>query len=355
MAEKIAVVLFNLGGPDKPESIRPFLKNFFMDRNIICLPYLARWMISEQISRRRSKREAGDSYGAMGGGSPILKNTQDQAQALEKKLNEKDGATYRVFVCMRYWHPMAKEVIKAVNDYKPNRLVLLPLYPQYSTTTTKSSFENFWKDVQANDGWLHKEWNDGVKVSSICCWAEEEGFIATSTRLIKETYNRALHESGKKPRVLFSAHGLPEKFVTDGDPYQDQCSKTAQAIVQRLGITDLDWLQCYQSRVGRLKWLEPSTESEIRRAGKDGVSLVIYPHAFVNEHVETLVELDIEYKHIADEVGVPWYGRVPVVATDSKFIDGLAAMVLTAQTKIGCHAQGRKCASSFSCCALKEK
>lgn len=345
--QKIAVVLFNLGGPDKPESIRPFLKNFFMDRNIIRLPYLARWMISELISRRRSKREAGDSYGAMGGASPLLKNTQDQAQALEKRLNEKNDAIYRVFVCMRYWHPMAKEVVENIKKWSPDKIVLLPLYPQYSTTTTRSSFEDWNKEAQKQ--------NLIVPSSSLCCWAEEEGFIATSTRLVRETYDRAVRESGKKPRLLFSAHGLPEKFVTDGDPYQDQCSKTAQAIVTRLGISDLDWLQCYQSRVGRLKWLEPSTESEIRRAGKDGVPLVIYPHAFVNEHVETLVELDIEYKHVADECGVPWYGRVPVVGTDSEFIDGLAKSVLAAQTKTGCHSEnGKECPKQFSCCALRK-
>ncbi len=320
--EKKAIILFNLGGPDSKTSIAPFLKNFFMDKNIIRAPYPVRFFLSRLIAYRRSRKEAGESYGELGNKSPLLENSQDQASALEDLLN-KEGMACKVFVCMRYWHPMAPEIAQAVKDYDPDHIVLLPLYPQYSTTTTRSSFQE-WEKACDDVDLL-------VPTSTVCCYPFEEGFLKAGAENIKTEYDRCLKETGRAPRVLFSAHGLPESVIKDGDPYQWQCEETARRIAEKLGkilgTGNLDWNICYQSRVGPQKWIGPSTEEEIHRAAKDDVPLVIYPHAFTQEHVETLVELDIEYREIADHAGLPGYYRAACAGTHPVFIEGLADIV----------------------------
>lgn len=316
--QKTAVVLFNLGGPDSTESIVPFLKNFFMDPAIIRAPFLVRWILSRWIAFTRGRGAAKKAYAHLGGRSPLLENTRAQARALQEKLGER----FSVHVCMRYWYPMATEIVRAVAKEKPIRIVLLPLYPQFSTTTTASSFRA-WDDAA-------REENFSVETKRICCWPEEDGFICASARLVREAVSACVEKTGCKPRILFSAHGLPESIIAGGDPYQAQCEKTAQAVVRALGGYE-DFVLCYQSRVGRLKWIEPFTDAEIRRAGRDGVPVVIYPLAFVSEHVETLVELDIEYRHLAQESGVPYFARVPTVTIEPEFIDGLENLVLSAQ------------------------
>ncbi|MCB9990183.1 MAG: ferrochelatase [Rhodospirillales bacterium] len=328
MTEKTAIILFNLGGPDKPDSIRPFLLNFFMDKNIIHLPYPLRWMISRLIANRRSKREAGDSYALLGGKSPLLENTQDQANALQAKL----GDDHKVFVCMRYWHPMADEVARKVKDYDPARIILLPLYPQYSTTTTRSSFQSWDKAAEAA----------GLTVPGerVCCYPFHDGFIAASADHVTAAYKQAQKELAEKdlpaPRVLFSAHGLPEDIVKAGDPYQWQCERCAEKIAAATGIEDLDWQICYQSRVGPKKWIGPSTDEALRQAAADKVPVLIYPHAFVSEHVETLVEIEIEYRHLAEQEGVPYFARVPTVGTHEAYIDALAQLVKNPQVQKIC-------------------
>lgn len=312
--QKTAVILFNLGGPDAPESIAPFLKNFFMDPAIIRAPFFVRWMVSRWIAFSRSRGAAGTSYGHLGGRSPLLENTRAQAAALQQKM----GEGFSVHVCMRYWHPMADEVVRAVRAENPERIVLLALYPQFSTTTTRSSFAAW--DESARKAGLD------LPVKKIGCWPEESGFIAASARLVREAVSESRQKAGCLPRILFSAHGLPEKIIASGDPYQWQCERTTAAIVSALGGYE-DFVLCYQSRVGPLKWIGPSTDDEIRRAGRDGVPIVIYPLAFVSEHVETLVELDIEYRHLAQESGVPFFVRVPTVSVAPEFIDGLAGQV----------------------------
>lgn len=319
---KTAVILFSLGGPDSREAIAPFLKNFFMDRNIIRAPLPVRFFLSRFIAYRRSRREAGDSYALLGNKSPLLENTLAQGEALQKKL----GDNHRVFVCMRYWHPMAAEVAQDVKAWGPDRIVLLPLYPQYSTTTTRSSFQ---------------EWDKAVRESGIseipsrrvCCYPVDEGFIRASAEKVKTVYETALKETGKNPRILFSAHGLPEKIIQDGDPYQWQCERSAEDIAGAAGLGDADWQISYQSRVGPLKWIEPSTEEALERAALDKVPVVIYPHAFVCEHVETLVEIEIEYRELAEKLGVPGFYRVPTVDTAQAFIDGLAELVQTPEDR----------------------
>jgi protoporphyrin/coproporphyrin ferrochelatase len=343
---RTAVVLFNLGGPDNLKAVKPFLFNLFYDPAIINLPNPFRYMLAQFISTMRAGKAKG-IYQKMGGKSPILPQTVAQAEALEQKLSSQPG-DYKVFTSMRYWHPMSKVVAKKVKAYNPDYIILLPLYPQFSTTTTGSSFNDWRKSCQKIG--LDKP------TSSICCYATDNHFIAAHTRIIRDMYWKAAAED--KPRILFSAHGLPEKIIEAGDPYQMQIEKTTQAIVQLLSIDELDYAVCYQSRVGRLKWIGPSTEEEIERAGKDKKPVLVVPIAFVSEHSETLVELDIDYRRLAEEKNVPSYWRVPALATDSLFIDTLEQLCLgvdkpDAQKDETVCPSGkiRFCPGSFSQCA----
>lgn len=311
---KIAIILFNLGGPDSPEAVQPFLRNLFSDPAIIQLPSFLRKPLASFISKRRAPKAQG-IYAQIGGSSPILGQTEAQARALEAALGPEHE--WRGYVCMRYWHPMTEAVVSSVKRFAPDRIVLLPLYPQFSTTTTASSIKA-WKAVAAAAKLM-------APTQAVCCYPDEPGFIAASVELLKQ----GLAEAGDRPvRVLFSAHGLPEKVIKAGDPYQVQVERTAAAIAGAIG--GLDWAVCYQSRVGPLKWIGPSTDSEVKRAGQDGKAIVLYPLAFVSEHSETLVELDIDYRRVAGECGVPAYVRVPTVGTHPLFIAGLAARVRAA-------------------------
>ena len=305
---KIAIILFNLGGPDSLDAVEPFLRNLFADPAIIRLPSPIRRPLASWLARRRAPK-ARDIYARIGGASPILGQTEAQARALEEALGREHD--WRGFVCMRYWHPMTDAVVRSVARFAPDRIVLLPLYPQFSTTTTASSF---------------RAWHDRspfkVPTAAIESYPVEPGFISASVELVKQ----GLADAGEgKKRVLFSAHGLPERIVKAGDPYQAQVEQTAAAIAA--GFEGLDWSICYQSRVGPLRWIGPSTEKEITRAGADKVKAVVYPLSFVSEHSETLVELDIEYRHLAAREGVPDYVRVPAVGTHPLFIEGLARLV----------------------------
>ncbi len=321
---KIAVVLFNLGSPDKKEAIKPFLMNFFMDKNIIGLPLPFRYLLAKKISNKRSKCEAGSSYSKLDYKSPLLENTKAQAIALEKILNSKDdGNEYKVFISMRYWHPFAIETVKYVQKWQADSIVLLPLYPQYSTTTTKSSFESWDKAV--------KKLNYDIKTYKIDSYYDNDGFIEASANNIYKQYVQA-KDVHQNVRILFSAHGLPEKIIKAGDPYQKQCEQSARLIVTRLteklGINNIDWQICYQSRVGRLKWIGPSIEEALEKAATDKVAVVIYPHAFTQEHIETLVELDIEYKRYATNKNIESYNRISTVGTAKEFIRGLSYLVV---------------------------
>lgn len=341
--KKTAVVLFNLGGPDSLDSVEPFLYNLFSDPAILRVPGFFRNILARIISRRRAPIARG-IYARIGGKSPILEETEKQALALEKKLSEK--GEYRVFVCMRYWHPMTEEIVGRIKNYAPEEIILLPLYPQFSTVTTGSFFE-IWKREAKRRG-------VSAKTRNICCYPTEKGFISAHARAIRSVYFSASEEG--KPRVLFSAHGVPEKIIKTGDPYQWQVEQTVKAVVSALAIPDLDYAVCYQSRVGRLKWIGPATEAEIKRAGREKKPLVVVPVAFVSEHSETLVELDIKYKNIAEASGVPGYFRVPALTAAEEYIAALAEMCDTAasaeNTVSG--AGGRLCPFGFTQCLAKD-
>jgi ferrochelatase len=308
-----AIVLMNLGGPDSPEAVRPFLYNLFSDPAIIGLPGLLRLPLAWLIAARRAPI-ARKIYEQLGGASPLLANTEVQARALEAEL----GAGYRCFIAMRYWHPLTAAAVGAVKAWQPDETILLPLYPQYSTTTTASSLAA-WRQEALRQGL-------GGETRVIRSYPAAEGFIAAVAGLVAATLADA-GAAEKPPRLLFSAHGLPLKIVAAGDPYPSEIEKTAAAVASALAIPELDWQVCYQSRVGPLAWLGPSVEEELHRAGREGVGVVIAPISFVSEHSETLVELDRDYRRVAQACGVPAYYRVPTVGTDRRFIAALAGLV----------------------------
>lgn len=320
--QKIAVILFNLGGPDQPKAVKPFLINLFSDPNIITAPAPIRWLLARLIAWRRVSK-AQEIYAKIGGGSPIVAETERQAAALQNKLHSQGYNNLRCFTVMRYWHPRAENIVERVKAFAPEHIVLLPLYPQFSTTTTRSSLQEWYNLTQSN----------GFSASNheICCYPNQPDFITAHAALIQTQAPQYFGPAAnKKARLLFSAHGLPQKTVDAGDPYPQHVQHTASAIAAKLGLSSEDWEICYQSRVGPLKWLGPSTEDRLCDAGKAKSPVVLVPIAFVSEHSETLVELDMEYKHLAEAAGVPDYVRIAALGVQPDFIHGLSQLVVKA-------------------------
>lgn len=337
-----AVVLMNLGGPDQSEAVKPFLFNLFSDRAIIDLPGPLRWMIAKLISSRRAPT-AREIYDQIGGGSPIVENTEAQARALKDALALADPNTeWGVFIAMRYWHPLSAECAAAVKAFDPDAITLLPLYPQFSTTTTRSSLDAWQREANAI--------GLDAETQTLCCYPFSEGFVDAIAALVAA----AIEQAGNQAvRILFSAHGLPEKVIARGDPYQWQVEQTVERVLAKLGRDDLDWTVCYQSRVGPLEWIGPSTDDEISRAGADKKGAIVVPVAFVSEHSETLVELDIEYGALAENAGVSPYIRVPTVSAHEAFIEALAVLVRDAKQPIGSGEGRRICPAEFAACPLE--
>ena len=305
-----AVILMNLGGPDSPQAVRPFLYNLFSDPAIIGLPTALRLPLASVIAARRN-RTAQQIYAHLGGSSPLLANTRAQAAALAAALG--DGS--RCFVAMRYWHPLTAAAVAAIKAWPPDEIVLLPLYPQFSSTTTGSSLA----------AWRSEAVRQGLSAATriIGSYPTAPGFVAA----LAASLAQRLDADAGPLRVLFSAHGLPLKIVRAGDPYAQEVEQTAAAVAAALGRPQLDWRVCYQSRVGPLPWLGPSIDEELRHAGRDRVGVVVAPISFVSEHSETLVELDRDYRRLAEQYGVPAYRRAPAVGTDPRFITALAELV----------------------------
>ncbi len=332
---KKAVILFNLGGPDKLENVEPFLFNLFNDPAIISIPTIFRLPLAKLISKRRAPI-AKNIYKEIGNKSPILELTQGQAKSLEDSLLKKGD--YKCFVIMRCWHPRAENVIKEVKEYNPGEIILLPLYPQYSASTSGSSIKE-WND-------LCKKQNYKVKTKIVCCYPTENNFLESHAKLIKKTIKNL---ENKNFKILFSAHGLPENKIKKGDPYQWQVEQTVEGIMAKLNNENLDYIISYQSRVGPLKWIGPSTDDVIIKYSKEKKGIVIVPVAFVSEHSETLVELDIEYKKLAEKNGCSFYKRVPALGIEEDFIKGLTELVLQKETRgnfvssVMCSDKHKKC------------
>lgn len=307
---RIALVLLQIGGPDRLGAVGPFLRNFFSDPEIIRLPGPLRAVVARLIAWRRTPVATG-IYRQLGGASPILGQTWAQGWAVAERVA--DLGEVRPFVAMRYWHPFAAETAAAVRAWRPDEIVLLPLYPQYSTTTTRSALTDWARAARAA----------GLDAPSrtIDAAPADPGFVAAQADLIRRAWPR------DGARLLFTAHGLPLSIVQAGDPYPDHVRASAEAVVAALGIPGLDWRIAFQSRVTPQEWLKPDTEEEVKQAGRDGVGLVLVPIAFVSEHSETLVELDIEYRAAAEAAGIPSFIRVPTVGLHPAYIDGLAAQL----------------------------
>jgi len=346
---KVAIVLFNLGGPDRPEAIRPFLLNLFSDPAILRVPFFVRPVLARIIARARVT-PATANYAILGGKSPLLELTQQQATALEAALPEVQP---KCFIAMRYWHPFSLEAARAVKAWGADELVLLPLYPQYSTTTTGSSLLA-WRQAAARAGLA-------VRTTTLCCYPTDTAYARATAALVRAGYDRARAELDPAVplRVLFSAHGLPEVIVKRGDPYQWQVEQTVAAVMAELktmaGNETVDSAICFQSRATPQKWIDPSTETEIERAAKDKTAVLVVPIAFVSEHTETLVELDVEYRDLAKQLGVPGYFRVPTQNSDPGFVAALAGLVQRAMERgvgLCSGAGGRVCAAGFGACAF---
>lgn len=317
---RVAIVLFNLGGPDRPEAIKPFLLNLFSDPAILRVPGFIRPLLARIIATARLK-PATANYALLGGRSPLLSLTQGQARALEAALPEYEA---RCFVAMRYWHPFSDEAARAVREWNPDEVVLLPLYPQFSTTTTGSSL-SAWRAAAVRAG-LAKP------TTALCCYHADAGFAAATAAILRHSLATMRSTVGNGAfRILFSAHGLPESIIRAGDPYQFQVERTVACVLAELGEPDLDWVVCYQSRATPQRWIGPSTDDAVKQAGSEGMGVLVVPIAFVSEHSETLVELDVEYRELAEHAGVTHYVRVPTQNDDPPFIAALADLVREAR------------------------
>lgn len=320
MSTKIAVVLFQLGGPDSPDAIRPFLYNLFRDPDIIDFPgaFLARRPLAWFIATLRSK-SVGEHYKEIGGKSPILELTMQQAAALERSLAN-EGIDARVLVAMRYWHPLTEDAIRQIKSDSFERIILLPLYPQFSQATTYSSVNE----------WNHQAKRLGLSTPTqlICCYPNHPEMIDAFVDRINIALSRFGGTAQEDIDLIFSAHGVPMQFIRRGDPYQLQIEETVQRIVER-GKWKSPHILCYQSKVGPQQWLGPSLLETIERRAKAGRKhMLIAPIAFVTEHIETLHEINIEAREYAEQFGVEQFEMMPALNDHPKFIACLTELVL---------------------------
>jgi ferrochelatase len=320
MRRRTAVVLFNLGGPDSLEAVQPFLYNLFSDPDIfrLPLPWLTQKLFATLVSRRRTE-EASKGYAAIGGASPLLANTRKQATALAKALATE--GEYDVQICMRYWHPRAAEVVAQLRATGYSHVVLLPLYPQYSRTTTGSSYNEFQRECERQQY--------RPTVSLVREWYDQPDYLDGIAQTLRAEAARFPNPDPAAIELLFSAHGLPRKIVDAGDPYERQISATFEAVRARLGWSRATL--CYQSRVGPLEWLRPYTDDVIRDKARAGAKqMLVYPIAFVSDHVETLFELGQTYAELARAQGITHYRVAPALNDDPSLVHGLRKLVMDA-------------------------
>ncbi|MGK7930537.1 MAG: ferrochelatase [Microcystaceae cyanobacterium] len=325
---RVGVLLLNLGGPEKLEDVRPFLFNLFSDPEIIRLPFP--WLqkpLAWLISTLRAKKSQAN-YLEIGGGSPLLQITEAQGEALAEQLTD-IGQETQVYVGMRYWHPFTEEAIARIKRDGIKKLVILPLYPQFSISTSGSSFrvlEELWQE----DTNLRQ-----IDYTLIPSWYDNQGYLQAMADLVAQELDKC--QNPQQAHVFFSAHGVPQSYVDEaGDPYQQEIEQCTRLIMQTLNRGN-DYTLAYQSRVGPVEWLKPYTEDALVELGGRGIEeLVVVPISFVSEHIETLQEIDIEYREIAEEAGIHHFHRVPALNTHPIFIDALAQMTKDALKESPC-------------------
>ncbi len=321
---RVGVLLLNLGGPEKPEDVRPFLFNLFSDPEIIRIPFpFLQKPLAWFISSRRAKTSQ-ENYQQIGGGSPLRRITEEQGEALKAALAQK-GQDSEVYVGMRYWHPFTEEAIDQIKQDGIKKLVVLPLYPQYSISTSGSSFR------QLEQMWDEDDQLKQIDYTLIPSWYSRPGYVNSMANLIRTELDKLSNPNDA--HIFFSAHGVPVSYVEEfGDPYQREIEHCTDLIMQALGRPNEHTL-AYQSRVGPIEWLQPYTEDAIEELGaKETEHLVVVPISFVSEHIETLQEIDIEYRELAEASGIHHFHRVPALNTYDGFINDLADMVDEAAT-----------------------
>ncbi len=319
---RVGVLLLNLGGPDQIEDVAPFLFNLFSDPEIIRLPFT--WLqrpLAWLISTRRTKTSQ-ENYRQIGGGSPLRRITEAQAQALQEHLQQ-EGQEVRVYVGMRYWHPFTEEAVVKIKRDRIERLVILPLYPQFSISTSGSSFRLLERL------WLEDPTLNRIEYTVIPSWYKQPGYLQSMAQLIAQELDQSYNPD--QVHLFFSAHGVPRSYVEEaGDPYQQEIEDCAALIMQTLNRPN-SYTLAYQSRVGPVEWLQPYTEDAIKKLGAQGVEdLLVVPISFVSEHIETLQEIDIEYRELAEQSGIHNFRRVPALNTDPVFIGAMVDLVVDA-------------------------
>ncbi|HYK87400.1 MAG TPA: ferrochelatase [Acidobacteriota bacterium] len=316
------VLLFNLGGPEKLEDVRPFLFNLFSDPNIIhirndALRNLLAWFIA--TTRQRKSRGL---YRQIGGGSPLRKITEGQAVALSARLAER-GFSSRVYVGMRCWRPTIDEAVTQILGDGVTKLIVLPLFPQFSVTTTGSCFRYF-RSLADQNGLSSK-----AQIVYVDAWYDNPLYLASMAELIEQAIDGFPDPKPERVQLLYSAHSIPARYVVEGDPYLEQTQKTVDLINRRLGSRAPSTL-AFQSKVGPVKWLEPSTVDVLEQFGRDGVRQVLaIPISFVSDHIETLQEIDILYKDLAGKTGIAEFRRAAALNLHPKFIDALADIAVS--------------------------
>ena len=315
---KTGVLLFNLGGPEKLADVRPFLYNLFSDPEIIRVKFTPlRKLIAWTIATLRHKKSEG-YYSQIGGGSPLRRLTQEQADALQAELRRR-GHDVQTFMGMCTWNPFFTETLTQIENSKVDRLVILPLFPQFSVTTTGAGFGALRGLIAQRPG-VQK-----IPTTWVESWQEQPTYIEAFAQSIERELAR-VPDPGKM-HLLFSAHSIPESYVKNGDPYLDQTKQSVERIMDRLGRKNSYQLS-FQSKIGPVKWLEPFTNDAIIDLGKRSIrDVLVIPISFVSEHIETLYELDILYKHVAEDAGVTNFRRVPALNSDAVFIRALTEIV----------------------------
>ncbi len=321
MQEKIGVVLLNLGGPDSLDAVEPFLYNLFVDPDIINFPgsFLFREWLARLISSKRHPKIQ-EQYKQIGGKSPLKDFTLGQAKLLEEKLNEKFPT--RVFAAMRYWHPFTEEVLDELEKENITKVILLPLYPQFSKATTESSVKEWKKQIALRPDKPKIEW------TLIESYYDFPPYIDAFVERINQGLQKFSADERADVHILFSAHGTPMKLVREGDPYSGHICETVTAVMKQ-GAFEQKHHLCFQSKVGPQKWLTPSTPTTIEDLATQGVKkMLVVPIAFASDHLETLFEVGIEFKHLATEAGVSRFEVTEGLNYSEKFIDALAQLVL---------------------------
>ncbi len=319
---RVGVLLLNLGGPEQIEDVRPFLFNLFADPEIIRLPFP--WLqrpLAWLISSSRAKRSQAN-YQQIGGGSPLRRITEEQAAALKQVLADR-GTEANIYIGMRYWYPFTEEAVAQIKRDGIERLVVLPLYPHFSISTSGSSFRLL-QQLWVEDPSLQR-----IVYTVVASWYDRPGYNAAMAELIAQELDQL--DQPDQAHIFFSAHGVPVSYVEEaGDPYQREIEHCTELIMAALNRPNPHTL-AYQSRVGPVEWLQPYTEDAIEALAHEGVKdLVVVPISFVSEHIETLQEIDIEYREIATESGIQGFHRVPALNTHPRFIADLADLVAEA-------------------------